>query len=171
MSFPVHQIARPTKLAIFCSVFALVRGLSGEDNWDRVQRQNVPEWIVQRFCAKNLCAQYEFAFTLNPFYLRGDFDGDGKPNAAILVRNKESAKVGIAICHTGKNEVFFVGAGTTIGNAGDDFSWMDAWQVYANARTGRPKLIGEALLVEKSESGGGLIYWDGKHYKWQQRGD
>jgi hypothetical protein len=172
MRFPAHQILSPIKLAIFCSVFAFVCRLPGEDNRDWVQRQNVPDWIVQLFSAKKLCAQYEFAFTLNPFYLRGDFNGDGKPDAAILVRNKESAKVGIAICHARKNEVFFVGAGTTIGNAGDDFSWIDAWQVYAKARAGRrPKLIGEGLLVGKSESGGGLIYWDGKNYKWQQHGD
>ena len=74
--------------------------------------------------------QYNFAFTLNPFYLRGDFNGDGKPDIAVLVRNKRSSKLGIAICHGGKNEVFLVGAGTDFGNGGDDFSWIDVWQVY-----------------------------------------
>jgi hypothetical protein len=170
MSFFSHRLARQIKLASVCSAFALVCTMWAEDNRDRMQIENVPAWIVQLFSAKKLDAEYEFRFTLNPFYLQGDFNGDGKPDAAILVKNKVSSKVGIAICHAGKNEVFVVGAGTTAGNGGDDFSWMDVWQVYSKARA-RPKLIGDALLVEKSESGGGLIYWDGKTYKWQQRGD
>jgi hypothetical protein len=33
------------------------------------------------------------------------------------------------------------------------------------------KRISEALQLEKSESGGGLICWDGKKYVWQQHGD
>jgi hypothetical protein len=50
-----------------------------------------------------------------------------------------------------------------------DFSGMDdVWQVYARP-CALAKLVGEALQVEKSESGGGLICWDGKKYVWQQR--
>jgi hypothetical protein len=30
--------------------------------------------------------------------------------------------------------------------------------------------FGEAIQVEKSESGGGLIRWNGKKYVWQQHG-
>jgi hypothetical protein len=152
--------------------------VSGEDNREWVQRQNIPRWVVQLFSAKKLDTQYEIVFTLNPFYLRGDFNGDGKPDIAVLVKNKQSGKLGMAICHSEKNEVFLVGAGTIIGDGGDDFSWMDVWQVRTkhsaarNAHDGTPaKLIGEGLLVEKSESGGGLIYWDGKRYRWHQRGD
>ena len=73
--------------------------------------------MVQLFAAKKLDAQCEFVFKLNPFYLRGDFNGDGKPDIAIVVRNKQSGKVGIALCHGGKNEVFLVGAETSVGDA------------------------------------------------------
>ena len=59
------------------------------------------------FSAQNLEAQYAFAFTLNPFYLRRDFNGGSKPDFAILVK-KQSRKIGIAICHGGKKEVFFL---------------------------------------------------------------
>jgi hypothetical protein len=31
--------------------------------------------------------------------------------------------------------------------------------------------FGEAILVEKIESGGGLIHWNGKKYVWEQHGD
>ena len=34
-----------------------------------------------------------------------------------------------------------------------------------------PGFHGEVLYVEKPESAGGLIYWDGRSYQWIQWGD
>jgi hypothetical protein len=55
---------------------------------------------------------------------------------------------------------------------------MDVWQVYPRGPVEEgveagppPKLRGEALLVEKSESASALIYWNGKRYVWYQQGD
>ena len=57
-----------------------------------------------------------------------------------------------------------LGAGIDIGNRGDDFEWMDSWQVYSKTRaahavveTSVPRLRGDALLVEKSEVASALI--------------
>jgi hypothetical protein len=143
-----------------------------------VQRQNIPQWVVGLFSAKKLDTDYEFAFSLNPFYLGGDFNGDGKPDIAVLVKNKRSGKLGIAFCHGGKGEAFIVGAGRPLGNGGDDFSWIDNWIVQskraaskAAATSERAKPSSETVLVEKNDSGGGLIYWDGKKYRWKQQGD
>ena len=70
-----------------------------------------------------------------------------------------------------------LGAGVGIGNAGDDFEWMDSWQLYSKTRaahgageTSFPHLRGEASLAEKSESGSALIYWNGKRYLSPQQG-
>ena len=59
-----------------------------------------------------------------------------------------------------------LGAGIGIGNGGDDFEWMDSWQVYSKTRaahasgeTSVPHLRGDTLLVEKSEAASALIYW------------
>lgn len=130
------------------------------------------------FKATGLDRRYAFSSHLKPSYLTGDFDGDGKSDIAILVKQKSSGKIGIAVCHSSTNMVFFIGAGTSVGNGGDNFDWMDIWNVTPKARAVRKvgraaaaKLKGDALLVEKSESASALIYWNGKRYLWRQQGD
>jgi hypothetical protein len=143
-----------------------------------VQRQDIPRWVIDLFSAKKLDAQYEFAVAFNPLYLPGDFDGDGNTDVAVLVKQRSTGKLGIAIVHGTKNKVTFLGAGVPFGNGGDDFAWMDSWQVYAKTRGahavgegGGPRLRGDALLVSKSEAASALIYWNGKRYIWLQQGD
>ena len=113
---------------------------------------------------------------MNPFYLRGDFNGDGKIDVADLVKQRSTGKIGIAIINGATNKVTILGAGTAIGNGGDDFEWMDSWEIYSKADriasgTSVPKLRGDALLVSKSEAASALIYWNGKRYIWRQQGD
>jgi hypothetical protein len=114
---------------------------------------------------------------MNPFYLRGDFNGDGKADIAVLVKQRSTGKLGIAIINGATDKVTVVGAGNAIGNGGDNFEWMDSWQVYSEGRAAQaaegrgPKLHGDALLVSKSEAASALIYWNGKRYAWFQHGD
>ena len=166
---------------IFCVLLALVITSStfAQDDYKKwVQRQNIPSWVSKLFTSKKLSVTYDFSFHLNPFYLRGDFNGDNKPDIAILIREHKSTKLGIAVLHFETNEVFILGAGKAIENGGDDFRWMDIWFVYREGKVYQgtdeitiPTLKGEALFVEKSESASGLIYWDGEKYVWYQQGD
>src|SRR5207244_1602085 len=138
----------------------------------------IPEPVQRAITNGSLAKKYEVAFRLNPFYLRGDFNGDGEIDVAVLVKQRSTGKVGIAIVYGGTNKVTILGAGTAIGNGGDDFEWMDSWHVYSKERarhaageTGIPHLRGDALLVSKSEAASALIYWNGKRYVWFQQGD
>ena len=122
--------------------------------------------------------KYDFSFRMNPSYLEGDFNGDGKIDVAVLVKERSTGKLGIAIVHGTTGKVTILGAGIGIGNGGDDFEWMDSWQVYsktsvvhAAGETSVPHLRGDALRVEKSEAASALIYWNGKKYVWSQQGD
>jgi hypothetical protein len=145
---------------------------------DPLPPTTIPELATRLFRETGLDRQYEFSPHLKPTYLTGDFDGDGKPDIAILVIRKSSKKIGIAVCHSSTNRVFFIGAGTEVGNGGDNFDWMDIWRVTPRAaaarRIGRAAaalLKGDALHVEKSESASALIYWNGRRYVWRQQGD
>jgi hypothetical protein len=140
-----------------------------------VHSQDIPESVKRVIADGSFAKDYDVSFHLNPFYLCGDFDRDGKTDVAVLIKQRSTGKLGIAIVHGVTNKVTILGAGTGIGNGGDDFEWMDSWGIYPNNRvaggTKTPKLHGDALLVSKSEAASALIYWNGKRYVWLQRGN
>jgi hypothetical protein len=135
----------------------------------------IPESVTRAIANGSLAKEYEVSLQVSPFFLRGDFNGDGKIDVAVLVKQRSTGKRGIAVIHGGTDKVTILGAGTIIGNGGDDLDWMDNWQVKSKSettnRTSGPKLRGDALFVSKSEAASALIYWKGKRYVWSQQGD
>jgi hypothetical protein len=141
------------------------------------------------FKQSGLSNRYVFCSRLNPFYQRGDFDGDGKQDFAIWIRELKSNKIGIAILHRRTEKVSIIGAGNMIvdrtgkalwprSNGGDSFDDIDAWHVHDKGKVeqgveeGSPPILkGDALMLIKTESASGLIYWTGKRYAWYQQGD
>jgi hypothetical protein len=83
---------------------------------------------------------------------------------APLIKEKTTAKVGIAIVESGKTKIKIIGAGKSFGDGGDDFSWMDVWSIRHSGKVDR-------LYVARSEAAGAVLYWAGSKYKWQQEGD
>jgi hypothetical protein len=145
---------------------------------ETAQLHDIPEPIQRAITNGSLAKNYDPSFRMNPFYLRGDFNGDGKIDVAVLVKQRSTGKLGIAIVHGATDKVTILGAGVGIGNGGDDFEWMDSWQVYSKGHAAReadetnvPHLRADALLVGKSEAASALIYWNGKRYVWLQQGD
>jgi hypothetical protein len=85
----------------------------------------IPGWAKEVFSQK-LAARYVYFNRLHPSHLEADFNGDKKQDVAILIRNKSSRKIGIAIVLPDKG-ITILGAGTPFGNGGDNFDWMDRW--------------------------------------------
>jgi hypothetical protein len=142
-----------------------------------MRHHDVPEVVERAIMNGPLAKKYEVSFHLNPFYLRGDLNGDGKTDIGVLVKQRSTGKLGIAIINSATDKITVLGAGTAIGNGGDDFEWMDTWQIYSKGRAAQeaegsvPHLRGDALLVGKNEAASALIYWNGKRYAWFQQGD
>jgi len=144
----------------------------------QTQEQNLPLWVRNVFVKRGLDKTLSISYAVNPFYLRGDFNGDEKPDIAVLVERKSTSELGIAVVHSNDSSVYVLGAGNRIGNGGADFDWLDVWSVYPKSiialgagETSIPTLRSEALHVAKFGSASGLIYWDGKRYDWYQQGD
>ena len=141
-----------------------------------IQEQNIPMWVSNIFYEKKLEKKYKFCFDINPFYLRGDFNGDGKFDVVSLVKEGKTGKIGMVIFHYG-GEIFVVGAGHSVGNGGDDYKWMTNWKVVRKQAIVKSsavllkKLLSEVIFVEKAESASAYIFWDGKKYDWYQLGD
>ncbi len=140
--------------------------------------RDVPDIVKSALTKGSTGKEYDLSLRMNPSYLEGDFNGDGKMDVAVFVKERSTGKLGIAIVHGTTKKVAILGAGIGIGNGGDDFEWMDSWQVYSKTRaahaageTSVPDLRGDALLVEKSEAASALIFWNGKRYVWSQQGD
>ena len=140
--------------------------------------RDMPDAVKKALTNGSAGKKYDFSFRINPAYLEGDFNGDGKADVAVLVRERSTGKIGVAIVSGTTGKVTILGAGIGIGNGGDDFEWMDSWQVYSKtgadhavSETSAPHFRGDALLVEKSEAASALIYWNGKRYVWSQQGD
>lgn len=140
-------------------------------------RVRLQDAIRRHFEPEDTTGRFEVIFELNPFYLRGDFNGDGAPDLAVLVRERASDKRGIAILHGGAAEPVIIGAGTPFRDG--DFRWMGVWKVFpqdlALLDEGRDlpadAAAPEGLFVEKPESASGVIYWNGRRYVWSQVGD
>lgn len=145
---------------------------------------NLPGEVRHRLEKVKFFDHYALSESVNPFYLRGDLDGDGKADYAILVTPRNSDKRFVLICRTGtKNLEILTGRNATAVfdsnesvSSKKNFNWMDAWQITerqkleANELNEEPPLPmkGEGIIAEKTESGSVVIYWTGKGYRWYQ---
>lgn len=134
---------------------------------------NIPGKIAE--CIKPVSRQYKLSGRINPFYLRGDFDGDGKADYAVLIVNTKGER-GIAICRAVAQAPDIIGAGAVL-NKLVDFDF-EAWMTFPKGPVERgvgagtpPKLIGDALSIIWPESASALLYWDGQKFRWYQQGD
>jgi hypothetical protein len=139
----------------------------------------LPEDLKTFYGQEKIKSLFEINASMNPFYLRGDFDGDKKKDYIVAVTERKTGKGGMIIYHPAAKNYFVIGAGVELTTRpGDDYGWMNAWEVFCKkevekgvGETGTIKVKGDAILVLKLESSSGLIYWDGKKYQWYQQGD
>jgi hypothetical protein len=108
---------------------------------------------------------------MNPFYLRGDLDGDRKADFAVLIVQKGTQKEGILVCFGGNlRQPVRLGAGSPLalegGQSADDLKAFDAWII---EEPGRDFPRDRIHLVAK-ELGSGLLYWNGRRFRWKQLG-
>ncbi len=149
-----------TTLAILSSAFGQTDAQIEYMKW------NMPTSEYKELKTSLLFKECDIRFDVNPFFQRDDFDGDGVIDLAVLVENKSNGKQGIHFSLSSQESKILIGAGKTFDKRGDDFSWLGVWRVAHPKRTaGLSKGSARGLWVEKPESGGMLIYWDGTNFK------
>jgi hypothetical protein len=119
-------------------------------------------------------------------FIIGDFDGDNRLDFASRVKNIFTDEIGVVIVNNRKREKTVVfGAGNSA-NGKTDLSWANVFEILPKEEIVSPtivdsitgdiigqdkskefKLIGNGIKLDVQEShGGGIIFWDGKEYKW-----
>lgn len=138
---------------------------------------NTPKHIHKCVQSDRTAGWLKIVQSVNPFYLRGDFNGDNLMDYAVLVQDLNSKKKGIAICHAQSNDPLVLGPRIHLqrsdGYVYEEFN-VEAWQVHPKMKRipktvdegPPPELQGDAILVIWPERGSGLIFWDGKKYLW-----
>jgi hypothetical protein len=149
------------------------------DDLPFVTSSSLPPNVMEALRTFPGSSKYALRANMNPFFVQGDFNGDRKLDTAVLVSERATGKHGIAVVHAGSRSIHVLGAGQTIDDRGDNYNWLDAWYTFPKGIVDQgigeddppPVLIGDALMVIKTESASALIYWTGKQYKWYQQGD
>src|SRR4051812_38794620 len=60
-------------------------------------RLNLPHRLCLVDEERKLYLRYDIDTKINPFFLTGDFDGDGRLDIAVRVREKKSKKIGLVV--------------------------------------------------------------------------
>jgi hypothetical protein len=76
-------------------------------------------------------AQLPISRDMNPYFIRGDFNGDGEMDVAFWVTNRASGLRGVAIIHSTLDTLYVFGAGRPRppGGTKSDQVWVDAWHL------------------------------------------
>jgi len=146
----------------------LLGQLPSSDQKNSVNEFNVPDEL--RACLR---AEPQLRITgrVNPFYLGGDFDGDGMTDFAVQVASQKDEKQGVLFCFAnGKRTVW--GAGVPNEILSKDGSWpFDSWMLIRKGSKHLsiyPRIKVDAIALIIADEGGGLLYWDGKQLTWQR---
>ena len=140
----------------------------------RLGGQEVDEWNVppeMSGCLDKMPA-LSIRTEINPFYLSGDFDGDGRLDYAIQVVEGKTLKKGVLVCLSSIKGARVIGAGHNFG--GEESLRFDAWYVLSRAALRRSigaSARGDACVLRVKETASGIVYWDGRGFRWKQLDD
>lgn len=148
-------------LGIACAILLVHLGCRAQSPIDL----SVPDQVSRRFMEKDVWKRFTICARVNPFYLRADFDGDGKPDFVVLIETNDTHEEYFAFVLSSRSGVELSARkgrpfdGWTIPPRG-------AWKERKN--TSRPN---RDAYVIKFGGPGILEYWDGTKWVSQAWGD
>jgi hypothetical protein len=152
--------------------FSIVMLIAGPGLADGMDSGAPPTWCGREFKRHGLQARLQLHEDVTPRYQRGDFDGDGRIDCAVMVQDRKTKDIGVAVFHRRGGKPYILGAGQDFGNGGPNWQWLDAWSLVPGEGIPERKAEGrDVLYVQKLQSASAYIYWDGSQYVWLQASD
>jgi hypothetical protein len=171
------KLSRKSRRAVlaFALVFG-VRGLQAAEDLVVIHPDQIANCLKLR-----VASTVDLNMQTNPYYLRGDFDGDGKVDYAVAVRGRITKRNGVLVC-AGNGKAFVLGADQPLRPPFSDMPrdnfFAPNWSIYSKAEInalgkfaggGVPvvprNILGESIAMIW-EDGIALIFWDGRAFKW-----
>ena len=138
-------------------------------------RQSLPRKFWELFRQSGLAGEYDVNVRhVNPFYLWGDFDGDGSPDFVVRLRKRSQSERGQLACVGGNGRVSWLARDSLL-----RYPDPGAWYVHANAQPVKqgvredkpPVLRGDALMMIAPEMSSALVFWNGERFVSFWQGD
>ncbi|WP_263418395.1 hypothetical protein [Terriglobus albidus] len=133
-----------------------------------IDEYNVPKEVEA--CIKSV-GGVTIRGSINPFYLSGDFDGDGNLDFAVQVQR--ASNNGLLMCLSTRHPIL-LGAGSSVLWPSSTPWRFDAWSIIPKnspSISHPPGIHRDTILLEVKESASGLLYWNGKNFAWKQLSD
>ncbi len=128
---------------------------------------SVPDEVSHRFMLEDLWSRFSISERINPFYLRADLDGDGKPDYIVLVNEKGTHQEYTALLLSSEAKVRLY---PSKGRTSDGWTIVDQRYLTQRTRAILRATHREAFVI-KFGGPGILEYWDGKELRSQPWGD
>ncbi len=138
----------------------------------------IPDIIEKCVASVNVGEALEIATSINPFYLRADFDGNGLVDYAVLVQGQNTGKRGVVICKDSKETFVFGSVSKSkppVSTFEDDNFITESWEIATKEETksiadvpGGKKIATTAKgesIVFVFEGGNLYIFWDGRAFR------
>ncbi|HEY2850095.1 MAG TPA: hypothetical protein VGI97_09475, partial [Gemmatimonadaceae bacterium] len=112
-----------------------------------------------------------------PPFVSGDFDGDGIPDAAVLVSDRAAGKLGVVFLLASPRRAIVAGAGSPIPGSSDDLGPVTTWDRLGKGAippitiyvTPSQALLADALWLGRADSSSGFLEWTGSGFRWDER--
>ena len=138
------------------------RSSAPEKLWDLIKEVGIQEDYSLGLCG------------LNPWYLMGDFNGNGHYDFALVLRQHSADNETRLAVLWGSGKVVFLDRDEDL-----QYPTIEAWHIYPKyekvllgiEEETPPTLEGDGIMIYKLETSSSLVYWNGTRFTYYWQGD
>jgi hypothetical protein len=150
--------------SIFVGLISVVGLFPNFPNQETAIPYNAPDGLSACLKAR---PELEINMSINPYYISGDFDGDGFTDIAVQVKTSRDQRQGILLC--------FAKRDSALRGADNPLPWKDVlpfddWMLIRKGSKRLsiyPELKFDTLAWFNGDGRGVFLYWDGNKFDWK----